>query len=639
MVNLSDAALRLFNLSPYLHCVVGRDGYVQFANPAWTTTLGYTELELKACSIFEFIHPDDRERTLQECMLLLRQDQKITYFENRYRSKSGSYHWLAWGARSEDGVIYAIAKDVTQHKQASVQLEQTTTLLSHVLENSPGVFIKLVQSPSGDFLPAFISAQAAELFAVSADQLMQNPTLFLSMLAAEDREQLASLANEADTDAHATRYWEGPVVTLTGTKKWVKCQGRPRRTSEGEVCWDVVALDKTREHSVKLELEHQRSMTSHAARLAAIGELAANVGHEINNPLALVMGYSRQMARILRQNSIALPELDAALARQSEACDRIRKIVDGLRTVARREDGSEKARGNLTLAVSSTLGLVHDIYRHEALHLSLNLPEQDCLVTCPTEHVQQVLLNLLSNSRDATRGQKHREIRISVVDQGPFWRLLVQDNGPGIAESLRGKVFEPFYTSKGPSEGTGLGLSLCRTLIQAAGGGINFHSHLGAGTTFFVDLPKVEDQHCAVMPSADFDTVTQCRILLVDDEKEIRAVLRELLSERGCTVTTCESAMAGLQCAERMPFDIVISDIKMPGMNGVTFFEHLAANPMQAAAKRILISGWGTEDVASQLQAHPQCIIDVFLPKPFSEKQLTAALWGPTDAQVLRKAS
>ncbi|RYZ97643.1 MAG: GHKL domain-containing protein [Proteobacteria bacterium] len=225
-----------------------------------------------------------------------------------------------------------------------------------------------------------------------------------------------------------------------------------------------------------------------SARLSSLGEMAAGIAHEINNPLAIIQGSADLVNAALERGGIEPEKLARSMERISATVNRIAKIITGLKSFAR--DGSRDpfVPASLKTIVGEALELCQSRYRHNGVELHLDLPEEDLLVAARPVQLAQLLVNLLNNAFDAVDGQSDKQVCIAVKIEGQEVCLRVLDNGPGVPAELRDKILQPFFTTKAPGKGTGLGLSLSRAIVEGHGGRLSITT-MGGLTCFEAALP------------------------------------------------------------------------------------------------------------------------------------------------------
>jgi two-component system NtrC family sensor kinase len=311
-------------------------------------------------------------------------------------------------------------------------------------------------------------------------------------------------------------------------------------------------------------------------KVATMGSLLAGVAHELNNPLAALSGH----AQLLRDSTGAA---DAVVKRRAgkicDASDRCVRIVRNFLALARQHP-PERALVALNDVVRAAIELLTYELRTEDVELVLELGNDLPILSADQHQLHQVLVNLIVNAQQALRKTAGR--RAIVVSTRPLpnrraVQLVVADSGPGIPAEIQAKVFEAFFTTKPPGEGTGLGLSLCREIIDAHGGTITIDSAPGRGTQFVITLPVSPSPVVAdTVPVEDIPAPTDAkRILVVDDEIDVATVISEALQCDAHMVTIAPNGADALELLGAASFDLVISDTKMPVMDGEAFWMEL----------------------------------------------------------------
>lgn len=432
---------RFFTISVDLVCILSPNGYFKRVNPAFETTLGYTKEELLATPFIEFIHSEDRAKTLAALQKLIAGDSSKT-FENRYRCKDGAYKWLAWtGALlPQDGLIYAAGRDITERKQAESTLRGLTW---------------------------------------------------------REREKAEQLE---------------------------------------------IALQK---------LQRTQAQLVQTEKMAGLGQMVAGIAHEINNPISFIYGnikpaseYTQDLLHLLQLYQGHYPQPVAEIQEQLEAIDldfiqedfpkllasmkdgaeRIREIVLCLRNFSRLDEAELKPV-DIHEGIDNTLLLLqHGLKQKPRCREIQVIKEYGQLpqVQCYPSYLNQVFMNLLGNAIDALEEARREEsglspmirIRTEVIEgelpdsyrfmssptlqprryrtYAPRVVIRIIDNGSGITAEIQPRIFDPFFTTKPPGKGTGLGLSISyQIVVDKHGGQLRFHSALGQGTEFVIELPIV----------------------------------------------------------------------------------------------------------------------------------------------------
>jgi two-component system, NtrC family, sensor kinase len=315
-----------------------------------------------------------------------------------------------------------------------------------------------------------------------------------------------------------------------------------------------------------------------SSKLAALGTFAAGFAHEFNNLLAAVRGFAE-----LGLTTDDVKEKDEALEVALRTCTRGQSITAGLLTFARRRESLQEPC-DLQAIVDETLILIERELGKSGITIVREY-EPVPMVLCDQGQLAQVVMNLLTNARDAMADQKSGTITIGLRSEGSYLALSVKDSGCGISEQLRHQIFQPFMTTKGAlggsrTPGTGLGLAIIHGIVADHGGTIQVESVPGAGATFIIRLP-INDQVDVLPPLTDEQpTRNPVRILVIDDEFDVAESLRRLLARRGFEVTAVTNGQAALDYYATAQVDLVLSDIIMPEMDGPQLLRGLRAlNP------------------------------------------------------------
>lgn len=244
--------------------------------------------------------------------------------------------------------------------------------------------------------------------------------------------------------------------------------------------------------SIEYKLREKQDQLVQSAKLASIGELATGVAHELNNPLnniGLIIG---NVIDDLETRSADSDKNKVTLRLAQEEVRRAATIIQDLRTFARKAPMIREPV-SITEVVRKALSLVDYQLRLRNIDVSLELPEDEALCSGNAIHLEQVMLNLLTNASDALEERLHRQIHLRVVTETHTIRIECQDTGMGIPSDLHDRIFDPFFTTKEVGKGTGLGLSIAYGIIKEHGGNLTFQSGLEQGTTFIVELPLLVD--------------------------------------------------------------------------------------------------------------------------------------------------
>jgi signal transduction histidine kinase len=380
----------------------------------------------------------------------------------------------------------------------------------------------------------------------------------------------------------------------------------------------VASVTLERNHLLR-ELRRERSRLQktqdqllHSDRLSALGQMVSGVAHELNNPLSGVIGFSE----LALKNNVD-PAIERDLQRIDREAQRCQHIVQNLLNFARRTKPERKAM-DLNELVENVLDLRAYQLRLDNIRVETELAPNLPRTLGVYHQIQQVLLNIINNANQAmleVRGERLLKLTTEVDNS----RILIRvsDTGPGIAPMALAKVFEPFFTTKAAGKGTGLGLSLSQGLVKDHGGEIRVESLVGKGTTFTVEIPILEVREEPV--AAKLATVPEIpevprNILVVDDEEVIVELLNEVLSTVGHRVETARNGKQALDKIMSNGYDVIISDLKMPGLDGSGLYDSVCREKPEMAHRFVFSTGDATSPATQDFFKKTGCPC---LSKPF----------------------
>lgn len=370
-----------------------------------------------------------------------------------------------------------------------------------------------------------------------------------------------------------------------------------------------------------------RSMVS--SRLESLGELVAGVAHELNNPLTSILGY----AQIL--SGLEGTEREHALHTIEDEAQRAARIVRNLLSFARQRPGQRQL-----VNIEEMLRRVIDLRRyalevdnvHVITHLGL-VPE----VELDEGQFEQVFLNLLNNAQQALQN-RGGEVVITTWQAGGNVYVTFADNGPGVPEELHARIFEPFFTTREVGHGQGMGLAIVYGVVTHHGGRTWVETNAEGGATFAIELPirstkarptkdsvvaSAAPEPPADSPAAALPEHVTGRILVVDDEGPVRALTTEILAAAGYTVRSAADGIEALRLVEEAPFDLIVTDLRMPGMDGATLYRQIVERWPDLEERVLFVTG----DIEGEPNAESLDSASVrYLEKPFTTRQLVDAV-------------
>jgi len=510
---------------------------------------------------------------------IIRQDGSIRHLQI-FRDK------VSWNGREVFQIVY---HDITERRQAEESLRASEEKYRVIVENSSDVIF--TTDAREDYV--YVSPSVTKVFGYQPEELIGKP--FISFIHPDDLGIIKEeIRRTYEPDFSFASDIEYRLRHASGEWRWVISKGNRVADANGNflhfigIIRDVTALKQAQEERQRMEDKAQV-----ASRLAVVGEMAAGVAHEINNPLTGVLGFSQ----MLLEKPNVPEDVKAELRLIVDGSQRVADIVKRLLTFAR-QTKPVKSVTDINSLIDNTLKLREYVFKTANINVVTRFdPELPWSVVDPGQ-MQQVFLNIIVNAEQAMKTAHGRgTLTVTTETKGNNIFLSFQDDGPGIKPENMKRLFEPFFTTKAPGEGTGLGLSLSRSIILEHNGRMSVESQFGHGANFVIELPVVESlpsgadslEHAAKPPAV---AAKPGRILVIDDEPGVRILLERVFIQMGHNVDTvadAESAIAKLD--DGSVYDIVLSDVRMPGMSGIELHAFILKKMPAMRNKIIFITG------------------------------------------------
>ena len=350
----------------------------------------------------------------------------------------------------------------------------------------------------------------------------------------------------------------------------------------------TIARDITEKKRASAELARQREMLHQREKLAALGSLLAGVAHELNNPLSVVVA----RAAILEERDD--PATREAASKIRAAAERCARIVRTFLAMARQQQ-PERVPVAISQVVQAALDITGYALKTSGIEVVLDLAEPIPRVHADADQLHQVFMNLIINAQQALQDQSLPR-KLSLTSRfdpsANAIRIAVADNGPGIPEAVRHRIFEPYFTTKPLGAGTGVGLAVCLGIVEAHGGTLTVESGRGSGTVFRIVLPVGRLDGSSAEDSAPVDAAAgQRSALIVDDEVGVREALAEILASSGHRVVAAASGREALERMGEERFDVILTDIRMPDLDGRALYREIERRWPERAAQVVFVSG------------------------------------------------
>jgi signal transduction histidine kinase/CheY-like chemotaxis protein len=346
-------------------------------------------------------------------------------------------------------------------------------------------------------------------------------------------------------------------------------------------------IDRTQLALEEEKLALERAASVHKSKLAAIGEMSANIGHEINNPLAIALGNLEFLKNTLRDDALLSLRTHHYLHALDTSLERIQSIVSGLRYLARDESHQARSEVNIHDLLEITVLLMREIYAKQGVTLqyAFNQEQKNIFVTGHFGELQQVLMNLISNARDAVIQSPYKDILISTKLTTDKISIKITDSGIGIAVSEEKLIFNNFYSSKKTALGTGLGLGIVKRILEDHKGGIAVESKINEGSSFLVTLPIAHSSEPSASKKIDAKhnveklSVTphlyNVNAIIIDDEPMLLEVVTANLTSLGMSVLATDCFKRVLDEVKTAKYQLLITDMCMPECDGLKLIQQV----------------------------------------------------------------
>jgi PAS domain S-box-containing protein len=584
-VSWSDEGWRIFGLEP------GRDSWSHTEN-------------------LQRIHPDDRQRVAdadavaQDCRTsvdmeyrILRPDGEVRVVRERAESicdETGRPIRLI-------GTVH----DVTELKATEARLRESEERYALAARGADvGLWDWDIATDR-----AYLSPRLHEILETGDRDLRHSISALFDQILPEDLEALQQHLKGRFASQRRRFEFEVRTRTPANTPRWLVIRGLIVYADARPIRLVGSLGDITDRKRAQEEVIRQREALYQNEKMAMFGSLLAGVAHELNNPLSVVIGQI-----VLLQQTVSDPAVIARAERIRTATERCARIVRTFLAMARQRHADPKPVQMNSIVEMAVELLAHQL-RSANIRVELDLAADLPTVAADADQIHQVLTNLLVNARQAlSAAATPGRIQIATRFDHRQVDVSIRDNGPGVPEEFRKRIFEPFFTTKPVGEGTGIGLSLCSSIIHAHGGRIDVSENAGGGAAFTVVLPL------GAAGLADPDEVAHTaapaglRVLIVDDEAEIADTLNEILRSNGHEADVAADGRQGLERALSATYDLILSDMRMPVLDGPGFYRALQRARPDLIDRLAFITG---DTLSVEIQSFLNQTSAPYLEKPF----------------------
>ena len=596
--------------------VINPGGRYLQTNAKYCDMVGYTEAELKSKNMLSVTHPEDRSSNLLRLSELLNGQRQSFVAEKRYVRSDGSTIWVRNSVSARRNAfghvtsILAFSEDITSRKRASEELEKAKARLEIATRLSRLVAWEF----DAELNAATFSDEAKAICGIPSNSSLSLEE-FLSFYIAADRRRLEQAIQECLTEGTAYDL-DLEIETSKRGRSWIRTIGQA--VSDGD---RVVRIQGALQDVTDRILLQRKA--SHAQKMEAVGQLTGGLAHDFNNLLTIVIGNTE----LLEEQLDGHPELAGLAQSARSAAERGGKLVEHLLAFARRQSLRAAPVNVAQLTIAMTTLLRRTLGPTICIDFSIQADLWEALADAA--QLESALLNLCLNARDAMPSGGSIDIeahnheicsdssgQLPSLSKGQYVCISVSDSGNGMSPEITARACEPFFTTKGSGKGSGLGLSMVCGFVQQSKGEVQIESESGLGTTVRMYLPRATSHAASPAPRGGVQGGAE-RILLVDDESDIRRYGTRQLEEFGYTVIACDNGDDALELLrEGGAFDLLLTDMVMPGkIDGIGLAQR--ARVLDPNLKVLLSTGY-SERVLMEIVEHGFLV----LKKPYRKNEL-----------------
>jgi PAS domain S-box-containing protein len=498
------------------------------------------------------------------------------------------------------GQLATIVENLRLYEEIKQSEEKYRTVVEGALD---GVLVVVE-----DYQIKYVNERLAEILGYTKEEL--NGTDFRNYLDGESRQLVVDRYVRRQKGEEVPPRYEFNVVRKDGEIRNVEISSTIVKDSKGKVNTIAFLKDITE----KKRMEEQLLQTE---KLRALGEMASGVAHDFNNALAAILGNTQLLLYTVKDE-----ELKETLQIIEKVSRDAAQTVRRLQEFTRKRIHQELFKLDVNSIIKDMIEITKPKWKDEVQGRGIPIEmisnfEEIPPVEGNASELREVIANMIFNAIEAM--PKGGKIEIRTFQRKTKVYIQISDTGIGMTEEVRKKIFEPFFTTK-PFSNTGLGLSMSYGIIKRFEGEIHVESNIGSGTTFTIILPigsEVKEEAIAPFPSLMIKKGREARILVIDDEESVRSVLARILSQGNHQVTVAENGKEGIQLFEEKEFDIVLTDLGMPGMSGWEVCK--AIKKMSSRTPVGMITGWGMKLSQKEREENK---LDFLISKPFDFTQI-----------------
>jgi two-component system cell cycle sensor histidine kinase/response regulator CckA len=593
-----------------------QDGYLEvdlagnftFVNDVVCRRLGYSREELIGMNNRQYTDETAAKKTYQLYNRVYRTGEPVKSFEEEVIRKDGTrgiYELSVSLIRNLEGKpigFRSISRDITERKRAEEALQKSEERYRTILESIEDGYYEV--DLAGNF--TFFNDSMCQIFGYPREELMgMNDRQYTDQ---ETTRKLFQAFNEVYRTRKRSRVFDYEIIRKDGTKRHVETSISLQKDASGKpIGFRGIIRDITDRKRIEEQLFQ-------AEKLRAVGEMASGVAHDFNNALAAILGNTQLLLHTAHDEEFKeILKIIEKVAKDSG------QTVRRLQDFTRKPVSQELFKVDINSIIKDSIEITKPKWKDEAQSRGIRIEmvsnlEEIPLASGNASELREVITNMIFNAIEAMPEGGKIEIRSFKKRRGVF--IQISDTGIGIGEEEKRKIFEPFFTTK-PFTNTGLGLSMSYGIIKRFGGEIEVESKVGQVTTFRIILPIGEDEKEEAVEPQPIKKGIKARILVIDDDEFVRSVLSRTLAQADHQVTLAEDGEKGVQLFQEGKFDIVLTDLGMPGVSGWEVCRMIKeVSPRTPVG---MITGWGDERNRSKMEEYG---LDFFISKPFDFAQI-----------------
>ena len=506
---------------------------------------------------------------------------------------------------------------VIERRRQEDDLRAVEAKYQRIAAHTPGVVYQFLQRADGTFAVPFISESCRTLYGRDSHEIQANPRLMIDSIHPEDRPSFLEAMHTAK-DLLTPLHWQGRHLLTGGEVRWMRVDSRPERLPDGGVICDGIIIDITEEEQRKQALQRSEERLRLAKEEAeranrAKSEFLSRISHKLRTPLNAILGFGQllELSELNEQDRLGIGYI-------LKGGRHLLGLVDEVLDLARVEAGKlvlESSAVDCGRLVQECVDFVVRLAQVRAITCTVDTASfSQVMVQTDEQRLRQVLLNLLSNAikYNHVGGQVHLSCGRTPAGQV---RVSVQDTGPGITPDGLTRLFVPFERlgqEYNEIEGSGLGLAVSKSLVEAMGGCLGVESQVGRGSTFWVDLPETQFStsvpfgECKlVRPFAEPDGTVAKSVLYIEDNPSNLQLVRSVIGRLRphWRFESATDGIEGLRLARDRRPGVVLLDLQLPGLAGDAVLAALRADPATARLPILLLSADATLQSRERLLA------------------------------------